>query len=139
MFKKHGIQFLTETVDIEILQRVLFSLVNKRPKITEAYLNGGDQPHIKDRFQFQRYRVIKEFTTEENARQSGANKHDLVFCFGVWAVFRNCYRTIENDIIVRRGTLKREDILPPVVYGIDFGEKSVAAHIHAISFVVDSF
>ncbi len=137
VFKKHGIQFAAKAVDIEIFQRIFPALVDHGSQITAARLDRIDKSHIDKGFRLKGYGIIKKFLFKINTGNPVAPQHHPVFLLRVRAAGGKRHLAVQYDIVISRRTLQGKHVVPPCIYFGHFGEKTVAAHIHAVALIVD--
>ena len=77
-FKKHGIEFPPEAVDVEILQGGFLLFADGGLHVAASCLDGGGQAHVLEGLGLERDGIIKEFAEEEYARYAVAQQHHAV-------------------------------------------------------------
>ena len=137
VLKEHGIEFFSETVDIEILKGLFLPLEKDGLQVAEADHEGRPEAHVPDRFPFQGDGIIKETRVEEDPREAVPPEHDPVGLLRVGSAGNGRAHTVKHDVVVGERALRGEHLLPPGVDLRDLGEETVAAHVHPVSVMAD--
>ena len=116
LFKKHGIQFPAEPVDIKIFQGIFLSFVKHGGQITEAGLKGGNEPHIFKGFPFQGNRIIKKLLVKINTRYPVPGEHHPIRLFRIRPACGKRGCAFQNNIIIGGSPLGRKHFLPPGIH-----------------------
>ena len=137
VLEEHRIQLLSEAVDIEILERFLFPLVENGLHIAEAHRHRRAYSHVFYGVELQRYGIVEELGIKEYTAQSVSAEHDAVDLFrvGTSGLYGRC--TSQLDIVERHRALCREHLLPPLVDLGHLTEKAMSAHIHTVALIVN--
>ena len=137
VFKKHGVELAAETVDVEILQGVFFSLKNRCFQVAETCHDGGGQSHIFEGLPFQGNRIVEKLFIKINTGHAVSRQHDPVFLLRIRAARSRLHGTLQINVVPGRCSLLRQHLCPPLVDLRHFGEETVAAHVHAVAFIAD--
>ena len=135
--EEHGIQFLSETIDVEILEIILFFLSDHALQVTAARFHRRSDAHVLYGAHLQRDRVVKKLLFVVDAGHSLTQEHDAVFLLRIRSAFGQCFLSPQFDVIKRRGSLHGHQILPPFAHSLILREKAVSADIHAMSVMYD--
>ena len=139
MLKKHGIELFPEAIDIEVLQRLLFPLVQDGSQIAERGDDVGLQPQIFESLPLQRNRVVEKLLIEIDAGNAVPLEHDAILFFRIRAAFLHGHLTIQADVVIGGFPLHGKHVFPPFVHFRHLGEETMAAHIHPVSLIIDGF
>ena len=136
MLKEHRIQLLAKTVDVEILERILLPLMNAGGKIAESRLHGIQKSHVPERLSLQRNRIVEELLVEKNTGYAPSAQHDAVRLLRIRTARHHARRASKHQIVLCRGALCRQHLLPPLIHLRNLGEETMPAHVHPVAMII---
>ncbi len=138
-FKKHRVKLSAEAINIEIFERCFGQFFHDRGKVRKAGSERGRKSHGADCREIHFYGIVKKFSAVIDSRHALPAKHYAVSFFRIGAVFRKRDRAVQDDVVERRRALQRHQIFPPFRDAGILGKETVAADVHPVTVVADSF
>ena len=135
--KEHGVQHLTETVDVEILQGGFFLLADRGFHIAASRLDGSGQSHILEGLGLHADGVVKEFFLVVDPGYPVAHQHNPVGFLRIRPSGYGFDLPAQLFVIIGQGTLSGHDFLPPFGDPGILREEPMSADVHTLAVILD--